>query len=65
MQFRSMHVNIYDKWALKRRNGRGCEQWFSFPYFTFAKVPDCYAWQITGLTFRDIIVVHVLSKYHG
>jgi hypothetical protein len=36
-----------------------------FPYFTFVKVPGCYAWQIDGLTFSDIIVVHVSSKYHG
>ncbi|MEA2508240.1 MAG: hypothetical protein QOG21_322, partial [Actinomycetota bacterium] len=39
--------------------------WREFPYFTFVRSPGCYAWQIDGLTFSDIVVVHVLSKYHA
>jgi hypothetical protein len=36
-----------------------------FPYFTFVRSPGCYAWQIDGLTFSDIVVVQILGRYHA
>ncbi|HYY33022.1 MAG TPA: hypothetical protein VE693_05485 [Gaiellaceae bacterium] len=39
--------------------------WREVPYFTFVKTPGCYAWQIDGLTFSEIVVVRMLPKYQA
>lgn len=39
--------------------------WREVPYFTFVRTPGCYAWQVDGLTFSTVIVVHLLGAYHG
>ena len=40
----------------------GLEGWREFPYSTFVKAPGCYAWQVDGRTFSEIIVVRMLPK---
>jgi hypothetical protein len=42
----------------------GQEGWREFPYSTFVKSPGCYAWQVDGLTFSEIIVVRMLGKFN-
>lgn len=34
--------------------------WREVPAFTFVKEPGCYAWQIDGLTFSEVIVARIL-----
>jgi hypothetical protein len=36
--------------------------WREFPYFTFVKSPGCYAWQVDGRTFSEIVVVRMLAR---
>ncbi len=36
--------------------------WREFPYSTFVKAPGCYAWQVDGRMFSEIIVVRMLPK---
>jgi hypothetical protein len=43
----------------------GTAGWREFPYFTFVRSPGCYAWQIDGRTFSDIVVVQILWRYHA
>jgi hypothetical protein len=43
----------------------GAAGWREFPSFTFVKAPGCYAWQVDGLKFSDIIVVRMLPKFHA
>jgi hypothetical protein len=40
----------------------GMAGWREFPYSTFVKAPGCYAWQVDGRTFSEIIVVRMLPK---
>jgi hypothetical protein len=40
----------------------GLAGWREFPESTFFKAPGCYAWQVDGLTFSEIIVVRALPK---
>jgi len=40
-------------------NGGG--GWRTAPSGTWAKHPGCYAWQVDGLSFSDIIVIHVVN----
>jgi hypothetical protein len=37
--------------------------WREFPYFTFVRAPGCYAWQVDGRGFSDVIVASVASAY--
>jgi hypothetical protein len=43
----------------------GVAGWREFPYSTFVKSPGCYAWQVDGLTFSEIIVVRMLAKFNA
>lgn len=45
-------------------SANGLAGWREFPKSTFVKAPGCYAWQVDGLTFSEIIVVRVLPKLH-
>jgi hypothetical protein len=40
----------------------GMAGWREFPYSTFVKAPGCYAWQVDGRTFSEVIVVQMLPK---
>jgi hypothetical protein len=42
----------------------GLAGWREFPYSTFVKSPGCYAWQVDGLTFSEVIVVRMLAKFN-
>jgi hypothetical protein len=42
-------------------NGLG--GWREFPYFTFVRSPGCYAWQVDGLSFSEVIVVRMLARF--
>jgi hypothetical protein len=37
--------------------------WREFPYFTFVRSPGCYAWQVDGLSFSEVIVVRMLARF--
>ncbi len=41
----------------------GLAGWREFPYSTFVRSPGCYAWQMDGPTFSDIVVVQMLAKF--
>lgn len=41
------------------------EGWREFPKSTFVKSPGCYAWQVDGLTFSELIVVRMLPKFQA
>jgi len=43
----------------------GLEGWREFPKSTFVKSPGCYAWQVDGLTFSELIVVRTLPKFQA
>jgi hypothetical protein len=39
----------------------GTEGWREAPGGLWVKTPGCYAWQVDGLTFSEIIIVHALA----
>jgi hypothetical protein len=43
----------------------GTNGWREIPYFTFVKAPGCYGWQVDGLRFSEVIVVHMLPPLHS
>jgi hypothetical protein len=43
----------------------GLAGWREFPYSTFVKSPGCYAWQVEGATFSEVIVVRMLAKFNA
>jgi hypothetical protein len=43
----------------------GLAGWREFPYSTFVKSPGCYAWQVDGVSFSEVIVVRMLAKFNA
>ncbi|MEO8291784.1 MAG: hypothetical protein ABI635_01485 [Actinomycetota bacterium] len=43
----------------------GAAGWREFPYSTFVEAAGCYAWQVDGLTFSELIVVRMLPKLNA
>lgn len=37
----------------------GTQGWREVPYFTFVRGPGCYAWQLDGLTFSEVVIARV------
>lgn len=40
----------------------GGQGWREVPYPTYMKTPGCYAWEVDGLTFREIVVLRAVRR---